>query len=105
MKIPLALLSLTLSACSLSAPPVTEPAPAALPSALALSCSGCHSTPGAVEGLPSPLQTMSKQALSLALLEFRSGQRQGVIMPRLSRELSDADIAALADYYANTSTR
>lgn len=105
MKIPLALLSLTLTACSLSALPVTEPAPAALPSTLALSCAGCHSTVEAADGLPSPLQTMSKQALSLALLEFRSGQRQGVIMPRLSRELSDADIAVLADYYATKNAR
>lgn len=100
MKTLLSLLSLALAACSLSAPPVAAPARATLPSALALSCSGCHATAEAAEGLPTPLQGISEPSLRTALLEFRSGARQGVIMPRLSRELSDAEIAELAAYFA-----
>lgn len=62
----------------------------------ALSCSGCHgSHPG--HALPA-LEGASAETIAAALAAYRSGAREGVIMPRIARGFTEAETRAIADW-------
>ena len=61
----------------------------------AASCFGCHAAPRA-EGAPSPLDTMSAEAIAQALAAFRSGARAGTVMPRIAKGFSEEESRAIA---------
>lgn len=72
---------------------------------LAAACANCHGTHGAsVAGMPG-LAGQSRQFLSSALKAFRDGQRPGTLMPQLARGYSDAQIEALAAWFAAQKAR
>lgn len=69
---------------------------------LAAGCAGCHGTGGrAVAGMPVIAGTPAP-AMRARLLEFRDGRRAGTVMPQLAKGYSDAEIDALAAWFATS---
>ncbi len=67
----------------------------------ASSCSGCH---GAVVagGIP-PIAGRPATELTAAMRGFRDGSRKATLMDRLMKGFSDAEITAIAAFWANPS--
>jgi cytochrome c553 len=70
---------------ALSAPPEAPPG--------ASSCSGCHAAKPGVETLVPPDIVAQMQA-------FKSGQRPATVMDRIAKGLADAEVEAIAAWYA-----
>jgi cytochrome c553 len=66
----------------------------------ASSCSGCHAASAAVDTPVPRLAGLPAARIVGDMRAFRSGQRPGTIMPRLSKGFSDDEIAAIAAWYA-----
>jgi cytochrome c553 len=64
-------------------------------------CAACHGESGVAtaKGIPH-LAGQDRDYLVAALRQYRSGERRAAAMRAASGALSDADIAALADWYA-----
>ncbi len=91
----LALAALTLSTCAgaFAAPPT--------PAMLSNACAGCHGTFGGSAGPSMPsLAGQSKEAIVEAMKKFKSGERFSTIMGRIAKGYTDADFAAMGDYFA-----
>lgn len=89
-----------LAACALA---ISAGAYAAPPSAAMLSnaCAGCHGTNGGSAGPAMPsLAGQSKEAIVEALKKFKSGERPSSIMGRLAKGYTDADFAAMGDFFS-----
>lgn len=85
--------ALALSAAALAAPPT--------PAMLANACAGCHGTNGASAGLSMPsLAGQNRIAMVEAMKGFKSGERPSSVMGRLAKGYSDAEIEAMADFFA-----
>ncbi len=67
----------------------------------AVACQGCHGIDG-IARLPDAPHIAAQPAayLERALRAYRSGERKNEVMSIAAKGLSDADIAALAAYYA-----
>ena len=69
---------------------------------MAAACSMCHGT----QGKPvanSPVATLagrSRDEIVQSMAQFKSGAKPATIMHQISRGYSDAEVAALADYFA-----
>ena len=75
---------------------------AAVGKAKSLTCAGCHGTNGISNNPMWPNLAGQKQGyLASALKMYRDGRRNNVMMTAMAKNLSDADIANLAAYYAN----
>ncbi|WP_054160747.1 c-type cytochrome [Rhodopseudomonas sp. AAP120] len=69
---------------------------------IAQACSGCHGQLGKGQGGTPELAGYKKDAFVLVWDEFRSNQRPAAtIMPRIARGYSEAEVAALADYFSS----
>lgn len=68
--------------------------------ALAQACAVCHGPEGRSHGAIPTLHTLSATEISAALHAFRTASRAGTVMPRLAKGLSEADLAAVAAYFA-----
>ena len=70
--------------------------------ALAANCAACHGTEGRAtsDSLLPGLAGMPAVYFSQQMKAFKSGARQGTLMPQLAKGFSDAQIAALASYFA-----
>lgn len=82
---------------------ISAMAQAAPPSAAMLSnaCAGCHGTNGRSAGPMMPsLAGQSKEAIVDAMTKFKSGVRSASIMGRLAKGYSDADFAAMGDFFS-----
>lgn len=66
---------------------------------LAAMCASCHRLDGRDTGIPS-IVGMDAQKFAEAMAAFRSGARSNSIMHAVALQLSDAEIAALAEYLA-----
>lgn len=89
-----------LAACALA---ISAGAYAAPPSAAMLShaCAGCHGTNGGSAGPAMPsLAGQSKEAIVDAMKKFKSGERPSTIMGRLAKGYSDAEFAAMGDFFS-----
>jgi cytochrome c553 len=70
--------------------------------ALAANCAQCHGT----DGHPAPGSVLPALAgrdaheLARALLDFKAGRVRATVMDQVAKGYSDAEIAALADYFA-----
>ena len=90
----LAAVALVVSATALAAPPTAA--------MLANACAGCHGTNGGSAGPTMPsLAGQSKEAIVTALQKFKSGERPSSIMGRLAKGYSDAEFAAMGDFFAS----
>lgn len=66
---------------------------------LAAMCASCHRLDGRDKGIPS-IVGMDTQKLAEAMAAFKSGARSSSIMHAVALQLSDTEIATLAEYLA-----
>ncbi len=64
-------------------------------------CAGCHGTNGvpAVSYIPA-LAGLKREDFIKAMVAYRDGTRNATIMNRVAPAFTDAEIAAMADYFA-----
>lgn len=68
---------------------------------LAANCAACHGTNGVTDGVALPsLAGQGKGVLLVALKAFKSGARQGTIMPQIAKGYTDEQLALLAEFFA-----
>lgn len=68
---------------------------------LAATCAACHGTNGmSVGGAVPGLAGINKEYFLNQMKAFREGKRDATIMQQLSKGYSEAEIAALGDYFA-----
>lgn len=90
--------ALTASALVISASAWSMPPTAAM---LANACGGCHGTNGGSAGPSVPsLAGQTKDAIVGAMKSFKSGERPSTLMGRLAKGYTDADFAAMGDFFA-----
>jgi sulfide dehydrogenase cytochrome subunit len=70
------------------------------PPAGAASCSGCHPASARVTSPVPRLAGMDQAAIVKALRDFRAGTRTGTVMDRIAKGFTDAEIQAIAAWYA-----
>lgn len=102
-----AILAAVLGAASVSA---QQPAPAFAASnltekgvrSMVASCAACHGTNGApTQGsLVGALAGRSKNDLVQVMAQYKAGQRPATVMHQIAKGYSDAEIAAMADYFS-----
>ena len=73
---------------------------AAEPPAGAAACSGCHPTSARVTSPVPRLAGLDRAAIIRAMQDFRSGTRGATVMDRISKGFTDAEIQAIAAWYA-----
>ena len=87
------------AALPLGAQTLPEPTPAQ--SALwVTACMACHGTNGKAQGVGRVIGGRPSTELYQALINFKSGQRPGSIMPQIAKGFSDAELAAMAQQFA-----
>jgi cytochrome c553 len=86
---------IALAAVAAEAPPSPQHA-----RALAATCTPCHTQGGAGLAAIPPLEGRDAASIATAMRAFRSGERAGTVMPQLARGYTDADIDALARWFA-----
>ena len=67
---------------------------------LAASCSACHGTNGAAAPGMVALAGYDKASMIKAMADFKSGARPATLMHQLSKGYSEAQIEAMANYFA-----
>ncbi|XHS79794.1 c-type cytochrome [Burkholderiaceae bacterium UC74_6] len=94
------LLPLVLLICATAAQ--AEDAAALRLRALAATCAGCHGTEGRAprDSLVPGLAGMPAAHFLVQMKAFQNGARQGTLMPQLAKGYTDAQILALAQYFA-----
>ena len=70
------------------------------PPAGAVSCSGCHPASARVTSPVPRLAGLDRAGIVRAMQDFRSGQRTGTVMDRISKGFTDEEIQAIAAWYA-----
>ncbi len=84
---------LALAASAGAAPPT--------PAMLANACAGCHGVNGGSAGPSMPsLAGQSKAAIVDAMKKFKSGERPATVMGRLAKGYTDADFAAMGEFFS-----
>ena len=73
--------------------------------ALAHTCVTCHGPEGRSQGAIPSLTTLSSADIMTALQAFRAETRPSTVMHRIARGLDDADITAVATYFATLPRR
>lgn len=70
--------------------------------ALAANCAQCHGTEGhpAPGSILPPLAGRDRRELGALLADFKSGRRAATVMDQVAKGYSDAELAALTDYFA-----
>ncbi len=85
--------------CALPAPARSDE-PDARARDLAATCSTCHTSSGAADPSIPPLAGAPAAVTAQKMREFKSGARNGTVMPQLARGYSDAQIDAIAGWLA-----
>src|SRR5215813_815336 len=70
------------------------------PPAGASSCSGCHATSMRVASPVPRLIGLDQAQIVKAMQDFRAGTRAGTVMDRIAKGFTDAEIQAIAAYWA-----
>jgi len=70
------------------------------PPAGAAACTGCHPASTRVTSPVPRLSGLDQAAIVRALQDFRSGARTGTVMDRIAKGFTDAEIQAIAAWYA-----
>jgi cytochrome subunit of sulfide dehydrogenase len=73
--------------------------------ALAHACMTCHGPEGRSQGAIPSLTTLSSADIRTALQAFRAETRPSTVMHRIAKGLDDADITAVATYFATPPRR
>jgi cytochrome subunit of sulfide dehydrogenase len=72
---------------------------------LAHACMTCHGPDGRSQGAIPSLTTLSSADITTALQAFRAETRPSTVMHRIAKGLDDADITAVATYFATLPRR
>ncbi len=67
---------------------------------IAASCAACHGTNGVSAGAVPSLAGAPKSELAAKLRDFKSGRREGTIMPQLAKGYTDEQIELAAAWFA-----
>ncbi len=70
------------------------------PAYLAANCANCHGTKGVASGAMPSLAGLKASYISEQMRAFRDGKRPATIMHQLSKGYTDAQIDAMAGYFA-----
>ncbi len=70
------------------------------PAVLAASCASCHGPGGASPGAIPSIDKLNAATMTAMLNGFRSGQIEATVMNRIAKGYSDAEVAALVQYFA-----
>ncbi|QHS10315.1 hypothetical protein [Sinimarinibacterium sp. NLF-5-8] len=70
--------------------------------ALVVGCEGCHHAGAAGAAPMSDLSAIDSEKMRARLLQLRQSDDAALLMPRLLKGLSDADLARLVAHYACT---
>ena len=70
------------------------------PGNLANACAGCHGTDGISPGPTPSINAMSEQDMIALLTAFKNDEATVTIMNRIAKGYTDAEIAAIAAYFA-----
>jgi cytochrome subunit of sulfide dehydrogenase len=70
------------------------------PPAGATSCSGCHPANAGVQSPVPPLAGKNAEEIVAQMQAFRAGQRPATVMDRIAKGFSDAEVQAIAAWYA-----
>ena len=70
------------------------------PPAGAAACTGCHPSSARVSSPVPRLNGLDRAAIVRAMQDFRSGQRTGTVMDRIAKGFTDAEVQAIAAWYA-----
>jgi cytochrome subunit of sulfide dehydrogenase len=119
MRTTLTLAGLALLAANALAQAPTTPPPAPAPAAppppsfaasnltplgvraMAATCSACHGTNGVSAGGSLPgLAGLNKDYFALQMKNFKDGKREATLMHQIAKGYSDAEINAMAEYFA-----
>lgn len=107
LKMKKSLIYTALGAAILFATPALAGSSGAMPAAgnlnselLASNCVVCHGQGGASNGHIPGIDGYSKDEMIEALMDFKTGNRSGTIMPRIAPGYTDAQIEAIASEIA-----
>jgi len=82
-------------------PPALESLPTVSGEALAHTCAACHGTQGRLgDEAFMPLAGMPPAQFVRSMQDFRAGRRPATLMGYVARGFTDADLRAMADYFA-----
>jgi cytochrome c553 len=70
------------------------------PPAGAPSCSGCHAAGAKVDTAVPRLSGRSAADIVTQMQAFKSGQKPSTVMDRIAKGFTDAEVQAIADWYA-----
>jgi sulfide dehydrogenase cytochrome subunit len=73
--------------------------------ALADACAACHGSDGRSQGAIPSIDNLPAEDFSAVLKAFRSDTRKGTVMNRIAKGVDDAEISALAAYFASRQGR
>ena len=74
----------------------------ATPAMLSSSCNACHGTDGNSAGLSNPtIAGFGADYLETAMKQFKSGERPSSVMGRLAKGYDEAQLKAMADFFAS----
>ena len=68
--------------------------------ALVNACAACHGPDGRSQGAIPSIDNLSAEDFIAALQAFRADTRKGTVMNRIGKGVDDAEIAAMAAYFA-----
>jgi sulfide dehydrogenase cytochrome subunit len=71
------------------------------PPAGAAACSGCHPASARVTSPVPRLNGLDQARIVKAMEDFRSGNRAATVMDRIAKGFTDAEIRAIAAWYAS----
>ena len=72
-------------------------------SALGNACAACHGPDGRSQGAIPSINNLSAEDFTMALKAFRVDARKGTVMNRIAKGIDDAEIGAMAAYFAGRS--
>ncbi len=70
------------------------------PAMLSGTCAGCHGSDGSSVAITPSIAGLSDEYFADTMQAFKSGERQSTVMGRIAKGYSDAEIAAMAGYFA-----
>ena len=73
--------------------------------AWAQACAACHGPDGRSQGAIPALDRLSPEDFRAAMRAFRTEARQGTVMNHIAKGLSEADVEAVAAYFARVQAR
>jgi cytochrome c553 len=68
---------------------------------MAATCSSCHGTNGvSVGGAIAGLAGLNRDYFIIQMKSFKEGKREATLMHQIAKGYSDAEVTAMADYFA-----